>query len=314
MNARTRTATILLACTLVACAVAQGGTGIRFRKRGVGMGTIKEDPAARKRRLKKAFTEEVATAQREMGKQNWREARSHLNVAEALMTEKAQKNQLKGLYLKLEEAGRKLFNAAVKQFKAKEYGKALREFQRISVVFGQLPCAREAREAIEQAASVPEVQAVLQDIKASVVDEKVNRIIAAKLSSEAGGSHEPAKPAKGKPPRKPRRVAQIRKLPPETQVEVVDLLTMVAERYPLSPTGKRGEKDLQELYSDEEFRATLDFHRLSERAKAALRRAETYRKSGMIDKAREYYKEVIQKYPDSPEADEATRRMASLGS
>ena len=312
MNARTQTTMILLACTLLGATAARG-QGIRFRKKGVGMGTITESPAARKRRLKKAFSEEVAAAQREMGKQNWREARSHLNIAEGLATEKAQKDQLKGLYLKLEEVGRKLFNAATMQFKAKEYGKALREFQQISVVFGQLPCARDARDAIEQAASVPQVQAVLQDIKASAIDEKVDRIIVETLSSEGNGSGEPAKPAKGTP-RKPRRVNQIRKLPPETQVEVVGLLTTVAEQYPLSPTGKQAEQDLQELYSDEEFRTKLDLQRLVEKAKAALRRAETYRKSGMHEKAREYYKEVVQKYPDSPEADEAAKRMASLGS
>lgn len=313
MNARTQTTMILLACTLLGATAARG-QGIRFRKKGVGMGTIKEDPAARKRRLEKAFAEEVAAAQREMGKQNWREARSHLNIAEGLMIEKAQKDQLKGMYDKLEEAGRKLFNDATKQFKAKEYGKALRDFQRISVTFGQLPCARDARSAIEQAASVPDVQMVLQDIKAAAVDEKVGRIIEAKLSSEGDGSPKPPAPVKGKTPRKSRRVNQIRKLPPETQIEVVDLLTMVAEHYPLSPTGKRAEQDLQELYSDDAFRTALDLHRLAEKAKAALRRAETYRKSGMHDKAREYYKEVIQKYPDSPEANEAGKRMASLSS
>jgi len=313
MNTRTRTATILLACTVLT-ATAAWGQGVRFRKGGVDRGTIKEDPAARKRRLKKAFTDEVAAAQREMGKKDWRAARSHLNVAEAVIIDKAQKDQLKALYVKLEEAGRTLYNAAAKQFKAKEYGTALRAFQRISVTFGQLPCAREARTVIEKAASLPDVQAVLQDIKAAAVDEKVGRIIEAKLSSEGNGSPTPPKPAKGKAPRKPRRVPQIRKLPLETQIEVVDLLTMAAERYPLSPTGKRAEQDLQELYSDDGFRTALDLHRLSERAKAALRRADTYRKSGMNDKAREYYKEVVQKYPDTPQAYEATKRMASLGS
>jgi len=313
MNARIRTSTILIACTLLTAATAWG-QGIRFKKRGVGTGVIKESPAARKERLRKAFEAEVTAAQRDMGKQDWRAARSHLNIAEGLMIDKDQKDQLKALYTKLDQAGRKLYDAAVEQFKAKQYGKALREFQRISVVFGQLSSARDARNAIEQAASTPEVQAVLQDIKASAIGDKVDRIIEAKLSSEGADPPPSDKPVKGKAPRKPRRVALIRKLPVETQDEVVGLLTMAAEQYPLSPTGKQAEKDLQELYSDEQFRTALDLHRLSAKAQAALRRADTYRKSGMNDKAREYYKEVIQKYPDSPEADEATKRIASLGS
>jgi len=295
---------------LLAYGTTGGGVRLGLRDAGgvqVKMGTIKESPAERKKRLRREFDKEVAAARSDMEKKNWVEARSHLNVAECLMTDKSQEDILRPMYEKLEEEGRKLLNAATALFKAEKFLEALKGYQRISMTFGQLPCAREARTALAQAESHPAVQAFFLEAKAEVLDERIAQILDGQVSENPAGTSRPAKEAKRG------RAERIRGLKDaDRQMEAVDLLTTLVESYPTTDAGKRAERDLQELLSDESFRSTVDKHRLAGKAAAALKRAKVYQDSKMLDKAIQYYQEVIREYPDTAEAAEAAERIRQI--
>ena len=315
-----RNATAVCLCVLLGGAAARAGIRVGHRPRGgprAVMAPVKESPAQIRKRLRKEYDDSLAAAKRAFAGKNWTETRIYLKAAQAAMLEKSQAAPIKSLYEKLEKEGRKELDQAEKQYARAEYAKALKAYQLISLKFGQLPCAREARAAIMAARENPEVQSVLLEVVASVLDKQVARIIslATGASSSAGADGDKAaKKAKSEKRGTPRsgRIEQIRKLDKDKQVKVMDMLKRIAKLYPQTPTGRRAGADLQELESDEAFREALNVHRLAVKVAAALRRAETYEKAGMLDKAVMYYKQIVRDYPDTPEAEEASKRILTL--
>lgn len=310
------------ACLCVLAAGSLAGIGIRTGHRDrngrhVGGGVIKESPAQARARLKKEYNSALTNARRELEGRNWGQARLYLKLAEGAMIDKSQAPPIAALYQKLEKEGRKLLRQAEEKYTRKEYAEALVQYQRIVMAFGRLPCARAARDAVAAAEKNPEIQEVLQEAKAQVLGETIEKIIARADAAEPPAATGPDKvkgkgpKPKGRPPR-PSRVERIRKLNAENQIRVMDLLEKLAKLYPITPTGRRAGEDLQELQSDEEFRLALSQRRLAVKAGAALRRARTYEQAGMGDKAVEYYEQVVRDYPDTPEAREAQSRIDIL--
>ena len=82
----------------------------------------------------------------------------------------------------------------------------------------------------------------------------------------------------------------------------------------MSETGRKAAGELEVLRADEGFMTRLETYRQAKKAKAALKLAEMYGRSGMSDKAAEVYARVIADHPETEQALEAKAKLSALDS
>ena len=280
----------------------------------VGMGNIREDPAGEKVRMQEAYRNYVKLAREGLSQQRWGEAREAAERANALVTEASQVAEIRDLYMELETQGRLLLKQADEAYNQQRYAGALRTYRRIDVQFGMLPCGKDARAAVKRAASDPEAQSALQEDKAAAVEEMVEKIVAGHFAAGLKAASAKAPSATSKKSAIPtslpstlpsERADRIKLLDPPELARAVRLLESIVKSYPQTIVGQRAAADLDKLRSDKRLSSALKEYRAEREPEKAFNKAESYRKAGLKAKAVELYQQVIDKYPDSPEAAKA---------
>jgi len=340
----------VLALATAAAAQIRGGTVIDGK--GVGMGTVEKSRAEIIREKQRAYRSAIRRAHDSMKSKNWGTARECVDSAVASITSASQLKEIQSLLLKLQVEGDTQLKDARRLYETGKYPEALRGYRRVANQFGKLPCARRARELVKAAATDPTMKAAMNEDRAAVINEAIERIISpnrptarpagktlagsvgttakvsttkvpsddqhdhvAKTAGGGGADKVAAVPSDDQHDGAARgtqseRASKIKKLSPEKQARVLDMLLRIVKYYGETPTGKRAEKDLAALRGDKEFMTLLARAKLGQDARKALARAESYRKAGMHVKAALLYKDVIDKFPGTAEAGKAAVRIA----
>ena len=311
-----RIATITLMILAMAAGMARGQLNVGKRGpdgRTATLGQKTEDPEKEKKRMAKRCRHHIAKAREHLAAERWGKARESLNMAQSVAVERSLALEILDIYKQLDAEGARLLAQADKLYNEGKYLEALKSYGRISREFASLPVGWSAAAALRSAKNDPVVRNYIQEAAAQVLAELANRKIAAFFRAKARSTTKPAtKPAKAPTSMPAGRVEQIRQLDIETQLEVVDLLKKIAKLYGSSPTGKKAVADLETLKQDKPLQQRLARHRLARKARQAFKLAEMYHAGGLLEKAAEYYREVIRKYPETPEAEEAEKALIDL--
>ena len=312
-------------------AAAQINTGTRDNKgMTVGMGQIKEDPNTELNRMRRAYESSIKLANDMITQKRYSEARDALEKAAVNRNPliEAQATELVDLYTKLDAEGQQMLGEARKDYQGGKYAQALKTYRMISYQFGQLPSAKIARQELKKAGNDESAQASMQDEKAQAMEDMITRVIDGYFASKApkgGGEDEPkagksgdratadkaGKADKGPTSRPADRAEQIKLMPPSEIVRVVKMLENLARVFPASSAGKQAAADVKALKADKTVGKVLARPGDSD-AGRALAKAENYRKAGLTEKAAEFFREVVEKYPDTPEAAKAKEALAGL--
>jgi len=277
--------------------------GQRFR-----MGQVEPDPAKELARQRKACNRKIDTARKQIADKQWGRARLTLDRAKAIAVDASQASRINALYRKVDQQGQQRLIEARKQYEAGRYVEALETLEAVSNAFGWLPSGDAARQTAQKYKSDPKVAEALTEAKAAGLD----KLVAGLLEATVAGKATAGKPA-SQPARAPTRAEKVKMLPLKKQHRVVGLLERIAKSYPDCPTGRKARADLDELFSDKAFAARLTEFRRQRKARAALNKAETYRRAGMTEQAVRFYKEVIDAYPGTKQAATARARLSLMG-
>jgi len=290
----------------------------------VGMGRSPQDTEEAIEERKAGFRAAMRRAEENFEKKAYGMSREAADAAMHLLTDKPDVERLVALLEKLEVEGAAQLKQTRALLEAKKYRQYLRGLRRIAYEFGKLPCAKRARALLMQAADDPAMQAGLQELKAGGVDQLVDQIIegyflaqarAAKTTKPPTGGSKAPKQAKAEqaPTTRPASRAEcIKLLDAKRQARVMDLLQQIVKLFPQSPTAARARADLDALLADEAFMKKLAAAEAGREVKRAFSKAENYRRAGLADKAIELYKQVIEKFPDTPQAKRAAEQIRAL--
>jgi tetratricopeptide (TPR) repeat protein len=267
-----------------------------------------------------------------MGQGRWGDARVRLDGAQMLLVDKSDADEILKYYREIAAEGTRQKDRADELYNKGQYLEALKAYHRISAEFSPLPPGRAARDALKLAESDPAAQSALQEANASGMNLLVDKIIETRFRAIARAatqpssqpSSSPASAALAKaptsapattpalPPEGVSRALKVKYLPLDEQARVVELLEQIARLYGMSPTGMRARADLDALSADAPLQAALTQWRAGEQVRKDFAKAEAFRQGGLPAKALEFYREILQKYPDTPEAAKARSHVATL--
>jgi len=94
--------------------------------------------------------------------------------------------------------------------------------------------------------------------------------------------------------------------------DAVAVYRETTEKYPETEAAAAAEKAIDRISKDPEVRKAIAELRASEEAERWLDIAERFARVEMYGKAREYYEQLLAKYPDSPAAAKAKERLKTL--
>ncbi|MFP4052321.1 MAG: tetratricopeptide repeat protein [Phycisphaerae bacterium] len=241
----------------------------------------------------------------------WGDARRKVDAALTNAVTPELRDECKARQDLLQKQGQALLDEARRLEKADKFGPALREYRSVAAMFGNLPCARDARKALLRLKRDPAARAYADDKTAQAIERQAMRVIERhqrqRQRERARATTRPAttQPADANAPDEPTRVEIIRRLSPRDQVRVIDVLERVAHLYPTTPTGEAAFTDVEKLHEDEEFWSALQKARRRKRIEDLFRQAEALMDAGMTEPAIRKYRKLVRTYPDSPQARKA---------
>ena len=292
----------------------QGGATLPSGTRvGMGTGPANDDPADERRRMKERFDELTDQAQQHIEDEQWREAVDKLDLAGVLITDRdADVARLRELYQHLERHGRTLLAEADAAFRQQRYVEAMAGYEKIVHLLPDLPAAEEAYASLEAARADPSVRAFLAEQRAVKLSEDIDRIIAGPDDEGDPAAQSTGEPAENSEDAPPSRPVLIKALTLAQQVQIVELMEELESDYGRTPTGQAVTAELESLRADEAFMAAVDGARQDKQAEHTLKKAQLYERNGMSDKALVFYKEVVERYPDSEAAQTAREQILAL--
>jgi len=113
--------------------------------------------------------------------------------------------------------------------------------------------------------------------------------------------------------RMPTRSESIREMSPERQVQTMKYMLQIVEKYPGTLVGQQVAKDLQQLGSDKELMEKIQSFEKKKKVRQLLGKAEMFHKSNMVKPALNAYQQILEQFPNTPEAEIARERAAALG-
>jgi len=89
-------------------------------------------------------------------------------------------------------------------------------------------------------------------------------------------------------------------------------LEQIVEEYAATETAAKAQTMLERMLKNEEVMGYVRDYKASRPCRTLMSQAEAYEGTGRAGRARELYREIMDKYPDTTYADEAARRLARL--
>lgn len=302
-----------IVATLLAAAVCSGQVSVKRTTSGgskVSTGYRQVDPAKELQKQRRACAKRIAEARAQLAGKKWGQARMTLDRCRSLAADRAQAQTIGSLYVQIDREGSRQLAAARQAYRDGQFLKAISQFKHIRNTFGWLNSGRSATGALLRAKADPSAQSAVQEAKARPLNKRLEKI----LTAARPPTTQPAKAPTTSPTSAPSRASRVKKLPLAAQARAVKLLERIAKACPLAPSGRRAASELGELQADEAFSNKLAAYRQSRKAAAVLKSARMYHDSGMTRKAVTAYQKVLNRYPNSDQADQAKRALAQLGS
>ncbi|HUU21149.1 MAG TPA: hypothetical protein VM389_01310 [Phycisphaerae bacterium] len=210
-----------------------------------------------------------------------------------------------GLCSQLQKIGAEQFAKAEGMFQKGDYQEALDEFKRIAATFVGLPVAQAARKCLIDARDDPEVQAAINETRAA----KLFEALAAQCEPTTAPTTRPA----NAPPRRQAVTAKaILALDDEPFLRAVDALEGIAKSFGGAPTAAKAGAILQSILADAAAKDRLQRLRRDQQAEQALAKARQYQEVGMTEKAAGLYRQVIEDFPNTPQAAQADGYLGTL--
>ncbi len=306
------TFTCVVILTNQICAQVRGSlqdpkTQVRF-----GEGTADGDERTRERR--EAAEKELASARAYITEEKWLEGRRSLDSAMRFAVDDPQRKQITALYKELASEAQRQLDEAKSAYEKKKYAEAIEAFARIGSVFGRAPAAVKARRAIEEAEHDPDARSAAQDHRASMQEKLIEKMLSASdphptSAPTSQPASQPTSNPTSNPTSAPTRLSRIKRLPLPRQLEIMERLKRISSKFPDTPAGKRAADDVEAMKADEAYMASEAKLRRAHQAQRALKKAEMYEKAGLTAKAVRYYEELIEDFPNTPEAAKAKAKL-----
>jgi tetratricopeptide (TPR) repeat protein len=275
---------------------------------------INEDPRARAERYSRLYQESVDNARAAMAAKDWGKARFELDNAQSYAQDVNQANALSAIWMELDAEGQRQLKAAMPMVEQGKFEDAIKELNRISVIFATLPSGMKAQKARDALQASAEVQAVIQEAKAAPMDDALNRSIGFRYAAPPAtqpASQPASQPTSGPASAPSDRAVYIAALDEAAAVKAFEGLENISRSYPASPAGRRAAADVAALKADKQFADRLQQQKAAGEPIRLMNLAEAYRQAGSAEKAAELYQTIITKYPQSPQAREAAKHVRS---
>lgn len=258
----------------------------------------------------------TAEAQAHLAKSEFFQARDTAMRACNLVVDQPSADELLKILQKLQDEGQQQFDAASKLYDNKQYDQAIKQLTVVWQTFNGLPSGQRASEMLKAAEKEPAVRQFLQEAKASAMlamfDVNLQRALQPATRPASQPTTGPATAPASQPILPDSRVDRILLLPVDKQLEMVERLEQIVHLYAAVPSGQAADKDLKALQADKKLQESLAHRKAERQADGALSKADMYSTSGLRDKAIEYYRDVIQQFPNTPQAAKAKAALASL--
>ncbi len=268
-----------------------------------------ETPEENLRAMRRTCRKHIGRAKKFIERENWYRARLALRLASGSVTDPEHFQQVRDLLLRLEQAGRSMLDQARKDARSQRWSEAIEQLTIISYTFEGLPVGHQAREDLQNARSNPQVQAALENLKALDLRAQIDRVLDAATPDGPSAGREPNTPTSAPAADD---VERIMALPATQQLRVVSLMETIVEAYGRTQCGRRTEAILDRLKRNETFMETLSEHRKRQQARRALNAAHAFGEAGLMESARQRYRQVVRDHPRTPAGVEARRRLAEL--
>jgi tetratricopeptide (TPR) repeat protein len=257
----------------------------------------------------------IKQAREHVAAEQWYQARKALDRARRT-PDAAQRKTMRTLYVQINQAGLKEYEAAEELYIDGKYAKALKGYRSVMTVYGHLPSGMRARRALEAARDDPMAQSALGDARAARIIAPVELALKRRMDQlrkqrETQADQADAADSQGRPLPES-RVEQIKLLDDDELAEVIDKLRLVAESFPNTPTGLLAEDDLRMLGEDEQFAARLEALKARAEARELFKTGQAFETGGLTDQALEYYRKLLKDHPDSDYAAEAAKAIGRI--
>jgi len=220
-------------------------------------------------------------------------------------------DQLEKVRYELDEACRKLLQAADTDYAAGKYKDAIKQYASIAVRMDGLPAAKEASRKLQAARNDPVVRAAAREAEAEEGYSTVTTIIEAQRKAmihQADAQAQEGAPA----PKQPSDVEVIAKMTIPKKAAILVALEGLKSQYADTEAGKKATKLLTQLQADKELIRAVKQWQDQEKVRQLFEKAQTYETNKMPDKAIGFYEELLRDYPDSEYAEKAKARLAEL--
>ena len=306
------------------------GGGIRSDGRSVGMGT-KDNRTQGVLDKRKAFASAMIAVRGHIKAKRWLPATETAMGAALTVSDAEDIKVLQEVLIAIDTEGQSQLKDAEGLYQTKKYPQAMRGYRCVAFNFGNLPCGKQARARLKALSKDPALRTQALEIRAALIDDRIRTIVSGYYKAKARAAAQKANPkpkTKSDPTAAKKtpvdnlgmpggempadRAERIKGLDPRRQAQVLTLLQQIIKAYGDSPTGQRARQDYEKLLLDRTFVQTVARMRAGQDVKRALSKAESYRKAGMRKKAIVLYRDVVKRYPDTPEAQVASKQVVLL--
>jgi len=220
-------------------------------------------------------------------------------------------NQLESVRYALDEACRKVLQAADKDYAAGKYKDAIKQYALIAARMDGLPAAKEASRKLQAARNDPVVRAAAREADAEDGYSTVAAIIEAQRKAMIHQAD--AQAGEGAPaPKQPSDIEAIAKMTIPKKAALLVALEGLKNRYADTEAGKKATNLLTQLQADKELIGAVKQWQDKEKVRQLFEKAQTYETNKMPDKAIGFYEELLRNYPDSEYAEKAKACLAEL--
>ncbi|MBS3820777.1 MAG: hypothetical protein KGY81_03340, partial [Phycisphaerae bacterium] len=302
---------------------------------GIGEAQPRDDPNA----IIRFVGRQIDKAHQYMRQDKPGRARLALDMVDDKPATEAQLAEIRELIKRLNEIGGRWLEQADGWYKAGEYLRSVRMYERVNRNFATLTVGERARGALDRAESDPQCQAALCEIQAERIEQRIEGILAADRarrrrpsedsgdrgeSDAAGPAETPARvaselrgPAEASASEStaadaPTRIDEVRKLPPSRLLTVMNLLEHLIDRFGTTEAADRARTDVAALRNDKALMARLEQFRAKRNIEQDYNRAIMYVNAGMDARAVEHLRAFLEAHPEAPQAPEARKHLCEI--
>jgi len=221
--------------------------------------------------------------------------------------------EIKKTFELLDQEAEKRLVAADQAYTGGDYLAALKRYLLLRRAMLPRQAGVIADKRLKSAENNPSVQMAMKEARAQDVYASVAALLKRQQDRINRGAHTGASGGQAAPePGATSDLERIRQMKVADQAKVLKQLALVAKHHAGTPTGKKGAALLKQIKADKKLWAVIRNHRTDMKVRQQFDKAQMYEKARMYRKAAQYYREFVEKHPDSPYAGQARQRLAML--